>query len=305
MKNSNVCAAGKAFTLIELLVVVAIIALLLAILVPSLNKAKALANRIVCGNHLKTLTSASATYAAAQGGYFVPAGYSPYYFDQDHPDSGVSLPKDKAKSESCAWTSNKTFRTYVRMNDFTSGGRPVGKKGYDNILPKEFLCPSDKISVDLDNIPVTDGVVSNVSTSYGYNITDWDESDFQKIWKVSLNPGMSTKIVGHRADAVKTPAEKLQFIDSIDWWVAWRYADYRRGWDAYGQQNIKFYKDRDAHGPTIYRHDEGAVVGFYDGHSEYVKKEKIYIVDNFPNIPGMWTSSSRYNGPTWQPPIVP
>lgn len=43
----------KAFTLIELLVVISIIALLLAILVPSLSRAKELAQRVVCKNNIK------------------------------------------------------------------------------------------------------------------------------------------------------------------------------------------------------------------------------------------------------------
>jgi prepilin-type N-terminal cleavage/methylation domain-containing protein/prepilin-type processing-associated H-X9-DG protein len=51
-----------AFTLIELLVVIAIIALLMAILIPSLNKAKKQAQAVACVAHLKDLSLALHMY---------------------------------------------------------------------------------------------------------------------------------------------------------------------------------------------------------------------------------------------------
>jgi len=54
----------RGFTLIELLVVVAIIAVLIAILLPSLNRARESAKRTVCATNLKGQGAAAAIYAS-------------------------------------------------------------------------------------------------------------------------------------------------------------------------------------------------------------------------------------------------
>jgi len=64
----------KGFTLIELLVVIAIIAMLLAILMPALNKVKKIAQRVVCGTNLKGLGTAHVVYANDYEDDFVVQG---------------------------------------------------------------------------------------------------------------------------------------------------------------------------------------------------------------------------------------
>ncbi len=62
------------FTLIELLVVIAIIAMLVSLLLPSLQRAQELANRSVCAGNLRKLASACLLYADDWDGYGPPSG---------------------------------------------------------------------------------------------------------------------------------------------------------------------------------------------------------------------------------------
>jgi prepilin-type N-terminal cleavage/methylation domain-containing protein/prepilin-type processing-associated H-X9-DG protein len=70
----------RGFTLIELLVVIAIIALLVSILLPSLQKAKEQAESAVCAANMHHVHTSSMVYASENNGWH-PAAYAHYWRD--------------------------------------------------------------------------------------------------------------------------------------------------------------------------------------------------------------------------------
>jgi prepilin-type N-terminal cleavage/methylation domain-containing protein len=82
----------KGFTLVEIMIVVAIIALLAAIAIPNLLRARLNANEAAAKSTLKTIVAAATSYASAAGGQYpgdlnTLTSASPPYLDDTLDDS--------------------------------------------------------------------------------------------------------------------------------------------------------------------------------------------------------------------------
>ncbi|HEX7009617.1 MAG TPA: prepilin-type N-terminal cleavage/methylation domain-containing protein [Phycisphaeraceae bacterium] len=113
---------GRGFTLIELLVVVAIIALLISILLPSLSKARNVARTVKCMAILKQFTTANNSYADAHENVYVPLKLA----HNSAVDGGYQQ-----------WIANLLFRQYMG----TLNGMGNGTKS-SAAWPLEMFCPT-------------------------------------------------------------------------------------------------------------------------------------------------------------------
>ncbi len=121
-----------AFTLIELLVVISIIALLLAILLPALSRAKAKAEEVTCLNNLKQLQICAKLYSLDYDGVLLPNRYV-YSVETRKPSFGFS--------------NDLTWCPGLAPFDTTTENIKRGLLFRYNESTDIYLCPSDKSRV--------------------------------------------------------------------------------------------------------------------------------------------------------------
>jgi prepilin-type N-terminal cleavage/methylation domain-containing protein/prepilin-type processing-associated H-X9-DG protein len=180
----------RAFSLAELLVVLGILGILIAILLPYVEKVRETNRRAQCADNLREIMTALRNYASANGHFYpsttfakTPGGYTAF----TGADSADPFAKD----------------TQVKPNDVTASLWLLVREGY--VPAKRFVCPSSGNDVD----PIsTHGMVvgadkrsnftsgqylsysyaSPFSTAFTSGFNDAEPSDFALL--ADKNPGL-------------------------------------------------------------------------------------------------------------------
>jgi prepilin-type N-terminal cleavage/methylation domain-containing protein/prepilin-type processing-associated H-X9-DG protein len=134
------------FTLVELLVVIGIIALLISILLPSLNRARETANRVKCASNLKQVGQAILLYSNENRNAYPRSRYSGSAAATVIPTWGSPYAAN-VDVKAVATTTSDPFATVTAQPTYGNVTNDVTAALYlllrtQDLVPEVFICPS-------------------------------------------------------------------------------------------------------------------------------------------------------------------
>lgn len=205
----------QAFTLIELLVVVAVIAILIGLLLPAVQKVRLSANRMKCSNNLKQLALGLHNFHSAQGR--LPAGgisniplIAPNWYPPPEPGPAypnpwlLLLPYVEQASITDLWQQYMALPT-PRPN---MGAWPSPGTGALTAFSHSVMrCPSD-------DLPTTGNLLATAPTATLPEGVFWGCASYGFNWGPNLTPSIPNPYNGERA-----PDEGMFHFNTRTKWI--------------------------------------------------------------------------------------
>lgn len=256
------------FTLVELLVVVSIIALLIAMLLPALNKARATAQSVVCLSSLRQMVVGEMMYAQDHQGRLTPCDYRDYAWNKPSPSwAGVLAGMNYLNAPIFTVTSytayvdsgqpltrNSVFRCPSGLTDAFTTGSPTSRTDPDGARPY----PSGIIYGDGAKRP------SNKVTDVWYGVNACTGSYDYPIWRVASDNDTDNYSFYPDYKRIGNPARTVAFFDGCT----------GANWFNAGGNRINA------------RHIDGTVtnLAFWDGHSESAASDAMPVSQSISHL---------------------